>query len=385
MFTSPARDVWDVVVVGAGPAGCSAARSAALGGARTLLIERAAVPRYKTCGGGLVGVSLASLPPGMRPPVRDSITAVTFSYLGKRMRTRSHDSPFIEMVDRAEFDGALTAAAQEAGSTLQDKTLVRNIQVVSGLAELTTDRGIIVSRAVVGADGSASRIGRFVGVDCAQIDLGLEVELEAGDQADVWRGRIHLDWGPISGSYAWVFPKGRTLTVGAIAVKGNSAATQEYLNEFIDSMGLKDLKVLQSSGHLTRCRSTDSPLAHGRVLVAGDAAGLIEPWTREGISFALRSGHLAGLSAARISQLDNDDAEREGAAYARRIEGSLGNEMRAGQRLYAVFSKRPVLFHLAMADTMAGWQAFVRLSRGDTNFERILRHKPIAMIARILS
>jgi geranylgeranyl reductase family protein len=372
-------------VVGAGPAGCSAARAAAENGARTLLVERAELPRYKTCGGGLIGASLASLPVGMRIPVRDQITEATFSYQGKHVRTKRSSSPFITMINRDEFDSALTKAAQEAGVVVEDRTLVRKIENNDdGTVSLTTDQQVLKAKAVIGADGSASRIARFVGVKCTQIDLGLEVELDASAVVDSWRGRIHLDWGPIRGSYAWVFPKGETLTVGVIAAKGNSDAAHAYLDQFIRATNLTGLPVVRSSGHLTRCRSADSPMARGRVLVAGDAAGLLEPWTREGISFALRSGTLAGLSAARIAKLDDNAVERAGVSYVHDISRKLGSEIAAGNMLYAIYRRFPVLFHLAVVDTVPGWRAFVRVSSGDTNFGRALRRKPVAALARIL-
>ena len=88
------------------------------------------------------------------------------------------------------------------------------------------------------------------------------------------------------------------LTIGVIAARGEGEATKRYLRDFVGWMGLERHRVLHDSGHLTRCRTPDSPVGRGRVLLAGDAAGLLEPWTREGISFATRSGALAGAAAA---------------------------------------------------------------------------------------
>ena len=84
------------------------------------------------------------------------------------------------------------------------------------------------------------------------------------------------------------------LTVGVITAKGHPAETKKYLTDFVAQQRLSHLPVVRESGHQTRCRTEDSPLGLGRVLVAGDAAGLLEPWTREGISYAVRSGRLAG-------------------------------------------------------------------------------------------
>ena len=155
---------------------------------------------------------------------------------------------------------------------------------------------------MIGADGTSGRVSRLVGVTLSRVDLGLELELDAGDLASEWADRIHLDWGPLPGSYGWVFPKGDSLTVGVIAAKGRPTETRAYLATLVRQLGLDGLRVLHDSGHLTRCRTPTSPLGSGRVLLAGDAAGLLEPWTREGISFAVRSGELAGRSPRPTSR-----------------------------------------------------------------------------------
>src|SRR4051812_50044323 len=80
--------VWDVVVIGAGPAGASAAYAAAVAGRRVLLLEKAELPRYKTCGGGIIGPSRDSLPPGFELPLKDRVHAITFSNNGRFTRTR---------------------------------------------------------------------------------------------------------------------------------------------------------------------------------------------------------------------------------------------------------------------------------------------------------
>ncbi len=105
--------------------------------------------------------------------------------------------------------------------------------------------------------------------------------------------------------------------MGVISARGDGAGTKRYLEDFIARLGLAGFEPAISSGHLTRCRSDDSPLSRGRVVVCGDAAGLLEPWTREGISFALRSGRLAGEWAVRIAEAhDAVDARRQALNYA---------------------------------------------------------------------
>ncbi|WP_405783016.1 geranylgeranyl reductase family protein [Streptomyces sp. NBC_00859] len=384
------RPVWDVVVVGAGPAGASAAYAAAVAGRRVLLLEKAELPRYKTCGGGIIGPSRDSLPPGFELPLRDRVYAVTFSMNGKLTRTRRSRQMLFGLVNRPEFDQGLVEEAQKAGAEVRTGAAVVRVEQHGSavpdrrtVAVVLSGGETVLARAVVGADGSASRIGAHVGVKMDQVDLGLEAEIPVPPTvAEDWAGRVLIDWGPIPGSYAWVFPKGDTLTVGVISARGEGAATKRYLEDFIARQGLAGFEPSVSSGHLTRCRSDDSPLSRGRVLVCGDAAGLLEPWTREGISFALRSGRLAGEWAVRVSEAhDAVDARRQALNYAFAIKAGLGVEMAVGRRMLKVFERRPVMLHAVITGFRPAWKAFAGITRGSTSLGELVRTHPLAQRA----
>lgn len=376
----------DVAVVGAGPAGSSAAIEAARAGATTLILDRSEFPRYKTCGGGLIGMTVRSLPADLKIPVKQEVFAATFTNCGHGAKRWQAKQPAFILVDRADFDNVLLSRAIDEGAVPQLGTAVSSIAENCSTVMLTTKRGTVRARYVIGADGSASRIARYVGVSLSKIDLGLEVELDGADVISRWQGHIHLDWGPIPGSYGWVFPKGRILTVGVIARKGRPDETREYLTKFIRQRGLADAATVHESGHLTRCRTSDSPLGKGRVLVCGDAAGLLEPYTREGISFAIRSGIMAGQIAAKAALSEATGKQSSPLyEYTNRINSSLALEMSAGGRYLAAFERHPGIMHSALARTSLGWKTFLRTTRGDTTLARINRHKSAQIAMGILA
>jgi flavin-dependent dehydrogenase len=314
--------------------------------------------------------------PHLAVPGRDTIDAVTFTRNGRRPFTRrSPQGPLLTMVRRDDFDRAWFDAAVRAGAEVRQNSQVRAIAQNDRAATVTLADGTeIGAGAVIGADGSAGISSRYVGVTFAQQDLGLEVELAATDRdQELWRGRIQLDWGQFPGSYGWVFPKDDELTVGVIMSKGHGAETKQYLQHFLDVLGLADRKVVRDSGHLTRCREPGAPLRRGRVIVAGDAAGLLEPWTREGISFALRSGVWAGESAATGDL----------AGYEHRVEAELGAEMAAGRRLLNIYLRRPGLVQAAVA-TPPGWRAFVSFCRGELSIARAVERPGIRQAVTLL-
>ena len=385
--SGPDDMVWDVVVIGAGPAGASAAYAAAVTGRRVLLLEKAELPRYKTCGGGIIGPSRDALPPGFELPLRDRVMAVTFSLNGRLARTRRSKNMLFGLINRPEFDQGLVESAVDAGARVWTGVTVSRVEQHGPsvpdrrtVAVVLNDGGVVLARAVVGADGSASRIGAHVGVKLDQVDLGLEAEIPVPDTvAEDWAGRVLIDWGPLPGSYGWVFPKGDTLTVGVISARGEGAGTKRYLQDFIARLGLAGFEPSISSGHLTRCRTDDSPLSRGRVLVCGDAAGLLEPFTREGISFALRSGRLAGEWAVRIAEApDAVDARRQALNYAFAVKAGLGVEMGVGRRMLRLFERRPGLIHAAITSFRPAWHVFAEITRGQTTLAEIVRTSMLA-------
>ena len=364
----------DVVVVGAGPAGAAAALAARRAGARTLLLEREHLPRYKRCGGGLIGAAQTALATaGVDVPALslDRVGRLSFTSRGGARFTRTAEA-FLPMVLRADLDAALVQVALEAGAELRTGVTVTAYEQQTGGVLVHTREATVRAGAVVAADGAGSRAAVHVGVVCEQVDLGLEAELPTPPGAD-WGGHALLDWGPVPGSYGWVFPKGDTLTVGVIGDRAQGPAVRAYYRSFAASLGLDLATAGTDGGHLTRVRAPGSPLVRGRVLVAGDAAGLLEPWTREGISFALRSGALAGRAAV------------EGpASYPVAVEQVLGGEQAAGRRALAAFRRHPRVVHEVLRSLPGAWGLFTRLVAGGTSLDEQVQRRPVRAMVSLL-
>jgi geranylgeranyl reductase family protein len=376
-------ELWDVIVVGAGPAGSSAARLAAEVGARVLLLDRARFPRYKTCGGGITGFSLDAMPDAARAAFEAEVTDFGLSRHGRDRVMLHADKPFLGMVQRETFDQLLVDAAVAAGAEFRDGVAVRGLAEDDGGVTVRLEGEQLRARVVVGADGSNGRTSGYVGVEFAGSDLGLEVELAASGHD--WAGTALFDWGADRGAYAWLFPKRDTLTIGVIQRTGLPDATRAYLELWLRQLGLAGATRVRESGHLTRWRSRRSPLRRGCVLVAGEAAGLLEPWTREGISFALRSGVLAGAAAvagARAADDESRDAALDG--YVAAVQHELVPQIQAGAAMLTVLERAPRTLHRVLAHTRLGRRTFIALCRGSVRAAGLVETPPIRLAARVL-
>lgn len=390
---SGAARVWDLIVIGAGPSGSSAARVAAEAGATVLILDRARFPRYKTCGGGLIGISMAHLPAPVLATIEQQARFVRFSLRGRSVTRHRSIDPILSLVQRERFDEALVGAAVDAGAIFVDGVVVKSLvqepgrtpettaQSGAALVEISTNRGVLVARVVIGADGTSGRVGRYVGVEYRGTDLALELEVTRSAVTDHLDGGVYFDWGKPAGSYGWMFPKTDVITVGVIQAKGDPAATRQYLDTWMSQLGLEKSEVERSTGHLTQWRSPTSPLRRGHVLVVGDAAGLLDPWTREGISFALRSGCWAGEAAATAVR-----ESRTGAldGYEARVIAELEPDIRAGERLLHLFERHPALVHFFLARTATGVTLFTRVCLGTATLGSLLKHRLASAALRVL-
>jgi hypothetical protein len=203
--------------------------------------------------GGRAGVDVRALE-------RDRAGRVTFTSRGRHRYDRRASVP---------ADGPAVGAGRRAGAgrrrrrrQLQTGTAVTAYaQDADGVA-LGTATGTVRARVVVAADGSGSRAAAHVGVVCEQVDLGMEAELPTPAGSD-WSGRVLLDWGPVPGSYGWVFPKGDRLTVGVIGAREHGGAVRDWFGAFVAAQGLDLADGENVGGHLTRVRAPSSPVRPG--------------------------------------------------------------------------------------------------------------------------
>ncbi len=376
---------YDAIVIGAGPAGSTAARLLARNGASVLLLDKHRFPRDKPCGGG-VTIRAASLQDiDLSPVVERTIFGARFSLRLGPSFDRRYRQPLTYMTQRRRLDQFLAERAAECGADLHDGEAVRDIEVadsrkstipqVSGFnltpVTVRTDSDAYTSRILIGADGANGLCGRALGLRREYEEaVALEGNVEfSPDIQKGWREYVALDVGGLAGGYGWVFPKGDHLNVGVGAWKYAGFTLRPKLAELCRRYGFSADALTNVRGHHLPVRVPGSPIARGPVAVAGDAAGLVDPLTGEGIHMAFASGRLAADHALRV--LGDEAPDMTG--YQRTLDRTLQPELTVARKLQELFNFAPPPYVAAMRRSERFWLFFCHLIRGEMTYLDFIR------------
>lgn len=381
-------DFFDVIVVGAGPGGATCAWKCAEKGLKVLLLDRAAqLPRYKPCGGG-IPLSLTNHVEGLEPEHFADlvVTKLRHTWKGKdpvlAEMTRADGSPAeVWMVMRSRFDNYLVEKAKAAGAQVQVGVKVSDIVIdPEGVTVVAGEDQQWRAKHVVGADGAKGIVGARVGLRLGKRwGIAREVEIpyeypQAPKTDGVLKDACYLDYGMVKNGYAWIFPKEGYLSVGA----GMLVPRQPKAEQRVGHILMEAIHTMLGSVGMTYPTGTDLPKlwAHpipfwtgseplvtkdGRVLLVGDAAGVVQPLFGEGIQYAVRTGNIAAEHLAAGTATAYTDSVRE----------ELAGEFDAALRVGKVFHKAPYLSYRLGVKNPAGTRLVGRLMAGEASLENL--------------
>ncbi|MEU8044549.1 geranylgeranyl reductase family protein [Micromonospora echinofusca] len=315
-------DEFDVVVVGAGPAGSAAALAARRAGASVLLLDRSDFPRDKACGDGIAAHALDVLDElGVPDAVAGYAPLPALRLVGPGGGTVARALPRpAYTVPRKVFDARLVAAAVAAGARLRRHT-VRHVEVRDDRVVLD---GGLAARAVVGADGAGSVLRRALG---HRPNPDRHLALAIRGYAPALTGppeQLIVTSAPRWPAYAWSFPIGDgRANVGYGEVLRGEPLSRAHLVDRLGALlpGTDPATVTDLRAHHLPLSTHRPAPGQGRLLLAGDALSLINPFTGEGIFYALLSGALAGAAAA-------GSPEQAARRYAATLRRRLGTHLR---------------------------------------------------------
>ena len=331
----------DAIVAGAGPAGAVAARTLAAAGIRTLLVDRAAFPRNKPCGGGISARALRRFPwleAGLAGVDVHRVGTIHLEAPDGSAFDVTRVEPAVLLIRRVEFDHALVRAAVAAGARLLEGFEITQAEsAATGVTLRSRDGRVVSAPRLIAADGVHSVIAKRLGVYTQWPKTGLAIDMMEETPVDTLRAsRPDVLWVAYAyrglDGYAYVFPKTRHVNVGIGCLlshfKGEMPGRPYALQEaFVSALAAGGVLAGKSDRRhftpfLIPVAGPLQPASRGPVLFAGDAGGFVNAFTAEGIYYAMVSGELAGRAMAK-----SRNAEAAGRDYDRAWRAEIGAEL----------------------------------------------------------
>jgi geranylgeranyl reductase family protein len=286
---------YDVLVVGAGPAGSATAIHLARGGARVLLADKASFPRDKPCGGGLTGRALRAAPCAVDAVVEHVVDTFELRLNYGRRFERECGKPMILMTQRRRLDAFLAERAAEEGAEFRDGVRVDELVLAPDGAEARVGGVRVRVDYIVGADGANGVVAKHAGLGVGIVrGVALEGNVSWDDlEPERYSGRAVVELGVVPGGYGWVFPKGEHANLGVGGWESEGPRLRDHLARLARAHGVASEQLTDVKGHRLPMRAVGADPARDRVLLVGDAAGLVDPLSGDGMYEAFVSGRLA--------------------------------------------------------------------------------------------
>lgn len=309
-------NLYDIIIIGAGVAGSAAAFELASAGLKVLVLEKEKLPRYKTCGGGVVSRVAKLLPFEIEQIAeRKLYHADIYDHENELRFSVRRGKPIVYMMMRDSFDYFILNKAAEMGAQLKDDCEVKNILISEKDVVVQAGQDNYSSLFVVAADGATGISAKSLGLNTDNGKIpALEYEIVVDDHCfEQHKDSARFDFGVVPYGYGWIFPKQSHLSIGVAAMKKIGQPLRELMKEYFKIVDIreKNLISIEKHGYVIPINNGNKNFYLNRVLFAGDIIGLADPITAEGISYSIESG----MFAAQAITGNNFDVSKTGEAY----------------------------------------------------------------------
>jgi geranylgeranyl reductase family protein len=388
------EEKFDVIVVGAGPAGSSAARKCSDYGLKTILIEKQSIPRLKPCGGG---VSLKAL-----KLIGHELPA---ELIEQHVRGFRFFSPSLDSVDlvaqekigvsvcRDKFDAFLTQLSVKSGCKLiqADGVVDLTIEKEGVVCKLSSGKTINGS-IIIGADGANSVVAKKTGIRqkwasnevglCLESDIPLDITYMEKLDLDI----LELYFIDIPFGYGWLFPKKSSISLGIGGELSCLQYPQNIFREFCNTVSkLKniDLGTPKFKAHLTPAGGINRKVVADRTMLAGDAAGFIDPFTGEGIYYAIRSGQIAADACKKAVEEHTNNRVFFEKNYQKVCDDDFVKDLKVALKITGLVHSHFNTFFNALRKSSG--TSMTELSTGSTNYRTLEKKLLPKLVFSVLS
>jgi len=373
---------FDVIISGAGPSGSLLGYLLSKKNISTLILEKEIFPRYKVCAGGIQWKALQFLPYDINEIIEKKIYGIYFARRLKDIFYKKYSEPLIYTFERTKLDDFMAKKAIESGCNINFSEKIKNFEISENEVKVFTQKDIYFSKILVGADGAGSIIYKKLNKDTnLQKIIGYETEipLTSASSYPLYDESIVLDFGGIRKGYFWIFPKKRTLSIGgggpvkdALNIKKYLEwflqNYQEELNENFAAPGRDRLLNQKLSAHFIPVRSNKSFLCDYRVLSVGDAAGLGDAFTGEGIHNALLSSIIAADSISNAFS----DFNFNFSDYREKINNDIYANIKNSMLISKIFFSSPYFYYKLIKSNDNLFNSCAKILRGEKKYSDVV-------------
>jgi geranylgeranyl reductase family protein len=359
--------MFDCIIVGAGPAGGTAAYHLAKKGRSVLVLEKEALPRYKPCGGGVSPIVAEWFDFDFSPAISLKVSSIRYTWeMGDPIEAELKTAEPIWMVRRDIFDHFLIQQAQKQGAELRESTEVTGIEFKGSHWQVNTANGPVEGRYLIAADGAKGPMAKWLGFKDRKRRMGGALEAEAITQIE--NGHMaHFEFGMVKNGYIWNFPKADGYSIGIGTFRGGEPQNlREIVTEYSKMFGV-DFKSIKQFGHPLCLWDGDQKLHTQNALLAGEAACVVDPFTAEGIRPSIFSGLKASEAIHQALSGDGNALEN----YTQVIAEEWGADMVWAQRLAGVFYRLPGVGYRLGVKRPAATQKFGQILSGKLGYKDI--------------
>lgn len=365
---------YDVIVAGGGPAGAAAARDCVKAGLDTLILEKEYHPRPKPCAGGVSMAAVKYLEHPLPPEVVEArCSSFRGVYREKSVEFVTEDE-FIVVISREVFDLWLISLAQSAGAELRQGERVTAIDIDDKGVTVRSAKGIYTGRLLIGADGVNSTVAKIIRKPFSKKETAfcLCADINNNELESAWRDGIEVHYGLQPMSYSWIFPKRGRLSVGHGGWIQDSPDIAGVFVNFLRDRGLYK-EGLRYRGRHIPLGGIKRNVVGDRLILAGDAAGFADPFTGEGIRYAIASGRLAAATAASLITRGVPLNRQNLGVYERNCFQEFGSELKAALFIARLFHHFPKTVYGTFFSSSEPFQKAMEILQGRLEYRQFYR------------
>ena len=355
--------MFDCIIVGAGPAGASAAYHLAKKGRSVTILEKGAWPRYKPCNGGVSPAIAQYFDFDLEPAISFKINQLRYTWeLDDPVEVQIPDRELL-VVRRDLFDELLVQQAQAQGATFQAETEVTGIEWSRDRWQVNTPGGPVEGRYIIAADGAKGPMAKWLKLKQGKQRTAGLLQVSSASVEKT----LHYDFGSQKNGFIWTYPSQDGYSISGTAFQGGDPKNLRSTLENYGRSRQLDIGGAQYHEHPLRLWDSDRKLHTQNALLAGEAAQIVDPLSGEGIRPSIVSGVKAAEAIDGAIAGDGKALEN----YTKTLAEEWGADMKWAARISGVFYKLPKVSYRAGVKRPAASKVMSQILCGQLSYAEV--------------